>query len=89
VQHAVPILLLMLFYLSPVFYPASLVPENLRPFYFLNPVAGLLTLFHDTLYSGKWPSLTLLLGVSLAAIGLCALGYAIFNRYKRLFAEIV
>ena len=89
VQHAVPILLLMLFYLSPVFYPATLVPENLRPWYFLNPIAGLLTLFHDALYSGQWPPAGLLAGVSLAAIGLCAIGYAIFNRYKRLFAEIV
>jgi lipopolysaccharide transport system permease protein len=89
VQHAVPILLLMLFYLSPVFYPAALVPESLRPFYFLNPIAGLLTLYHDALYGGQWPSAILLASVSLAAIGLCALGYAVFNRYKRLFAEIV
>ncbi|HEV8124843.1 MAG TPA: ABC transporter permease [Gemmatimonadales bacterium] len=89
VQHAMPILLLMLFYLSPVFYPATLVPETLRPFYFLNPIAGLLTLYHDVLYSGHWPTAPLLLGVSLAAFGSCALGYMIFNRYKVLFAEIV
>lgn len=89
VQHAMPILLLMLFYLSPVFYPATLVPDTLRPFYFLNPIAGLLTLFHDVLYSGQWPSATLLAAVTLAAIGSCAIGYLIFNRYKVLFAEIV
>lgn len=89
VQHAIPIILLMLFYLSPVFYPATLVPPSLQPFYFLNPIAGLLTLFHDTLYGGGWPSPALLVSVALAAIGLCAIGYAIFNRYKRLFAEIV
>lgn len=89
VQHAIPIVLLMLFYLSPVFYPATMVPESLLPVYYLNPLAGLLTLFHDTLYDGRWPSPVLLASMSLAAIGLCALGYAIFNRYKRLFAEIV
>jgi lipopolysaccharide transport system permease protein len=89
VQHAIPIVLLMLFYLSPVFYPATLVPDSIRPLYFLNPIAGLLTLYHDALYSGHWPSGALLAGVSLAAVGLCAVGYAIFNRYKGLFAEIV
>jgi lipopolysaccharide transport system permease protein len=89
VQHAMPILLLMLFYLSPVFYPASLVPDSLRPFYFLNPVAGLLTLFHDVLYAGQWPSFSMLAGVTSAALGLCVIGYLIFNRYKVLFAEIV
>lgn len=89
VQHAIPILLLMLFYLSPVFYPATLVPPSLLPFYFLNPVAGLLTLYHDALYGGHWPSPTLLAGMTVASVGLCGLGYALFNRYKRLFAEIV
>jgi ABC-type polysaccharide/polyol phosphate export permease len=89
VQHAMPIVLLMLFYLSPVFYPASLVPETLRPFYFINPIAGLLTLYHDAIYAGRWPSPSLLAGVSAAAVGLATLGYVIFNRYKALFAEIV
>jgi ABC-type polysaccharide/polyol phosphate export permease len=89
VQHAMPILLLMLFYLSPVFYPVTLVPDSLRPFYFLNPIAGLLTLFHEVLYGGQWPPISLLLGVTAAAFGCCAIGYLIFNRYKVLFAEIV
>jgi len=89
VQHAIPILLLMLFYLSPVFYPATMVPESLLPFYFLNPVAGLLTLYHDALYAGHWPSPLLLGGMTVASVGLCGLGYALFNRHKRLFAEIV
>jgi ABC-type polysaccharide/polyol phosphate export permease len=89
VQHAIPILLLMLFYLSPVFYPVTLVPETLRSLYFLTPIAGLLTLYHDTLYGGHWPSAALLGGMVLAAAGLSAVGYAIFNHYKKLFAEIV
>lgn len=89
VQHAMPILLLMLFYMSPVFYPASMVPDSLRSLYFLNPIAGLLTLYHDALYVGQWPSLRLLGLMLLTSIGLCGLGYAIFNRYKKLFAEIV
>jgi ABC-type polysaccharide/polyol phosphate export permease len=89
VQHAIPILLLMLFYLSPVFYPATMVPASLLPFYYLNPIAGLLTLYHDSLYGGHWPSPVLLASMTVASVGLCGLGYAIFNRYKRLFAEIV
>jgi len=89
VQHAIPIMLLMLFYLSPVFYPASLVPLALRPFYFLNPIAGLLTLYHDALYGGHWPSGALLACMTVGSVGLCWVGYTLFNRYKRLFAEIV
>jgi lipopolysaccharide transport system permease protein len=89
VYHALPIALTTLFYLSPVFYPAEMVPEAVRPFYFLNPVAGLLTLYHDVVYAGRMPSLTLLGGMLAAAVAIYALGYAIFRRYARVFAEIV
>ncbi|MGH7657417.1 MAG: ABC transporter permease, partial [Gemmatimonadales bacterium] len=89
VQHALPIVLLMLFYVSPVFYPASMVPEELRQVYFLNPIAGLLTLFHTVLYEGRFPSPGLLGATIGATAVLCLLGYAVFNRYKLLFAEIV
>ena len=89
VQHALPIALTTLFYLSPVFYPASLVPEAAQALYFLNPIAGLLTLYHDILYAGQTPSLSALLGMSAAAFLVYITGYAIFNRYASVFPEIV
>jgi ABC-type polysaccharide/polyol phosphate export permease len=89
VQHALPIALTTLFYLSPVFYPAQMVPEAARPFYFLNPIAGLLTLYHEILYAGRMPSLTLLFGMMTAALLVYLIGYAIFNRYASVFPEIV
>jgi ABC-type polysaccharide/polyol phosphate export permease len=89
VQHALPIALTTLFYLSPVFYPAEMVPAAARQLYFLNPVAGLLTLYHQILYAGHMPSLSLLYGMIVAAVAIYAIGYAIFNRYASVFAEIV
>jgi ABC-type polysaccharide/polyol phosphate export permease len=89
VQHALPIALTTLFYLSPVFYPASLVPEAAQAWYFLNPIAGLLTLYHDILYAGHTPSLSSLLGMIAAAFLVYITGYAIFNRYASVFPEIV
>jgi lipopolysaccharide transport system permease protein len=89
VQHILPIGVLALFYLSPVFYPASMVPESFRAIYFLNPFAGLLTLFHHVLYFGEFPPARLLALVSLAAVVIAAVGYALFARRQSLFAEIV
>ena len=89
VQHALPIALTTLFYLSPVFYPAQMVPEAARPFYFLNPLAGLLTLYHEILYAGRMPSLTLLFGMMTGALLVYLIGYAIFSRYADVFPEIV
>jgi lipopolysaccharide transport system permease protein len=89
VQHALPIALTTLFYLSPVFYPVDMVPEAIRPFYFMNPVAGLLSLYHQILYVGRMPSLSMLLGVVAAALLVYSVGYAVFKRYASVYAEIV
>jgi lipopolysaccharide transport system permease protein len=89
VHHALPIALTTLFYLSPVFYPADMVPAAARDVYFLNPMAGLLTLYHDVLYWGRMPSLHLLGGMLLAALIIYLAGYALFRRYAAIFPEIV
>ena len=89
VYHALPIALTTLFYLSPVFYPAAMVPEAARGLYFLNPIAGLLTLYHEVLYWGRMPSFALLGGMLVAAFAFYLLGYALFRRYAVIFPEIV
>jgi lipopolysaccharide transport system permease protein len=89
VYHALPIALTTLFYLSPVFYPAQMVPEAARGLYFLNPIAGLLTLYHEVFYWGRMPSVHLLAGMLLAATVIYLVGYAIFRRYAAIFPEIV
>ncbi len=89
IQHALPVVLLTLFYISPVFYPMHLVPEGMRPFYAVNPLAGMLTLYHVVLYEGRFPSLQLLGGTAVVAVLLFAAGYAIFHKYTRVFAELV
>ena len=89
VQHVLPIVLMTLFYASPVFYPVGLVPEAVRAFYYLNPIAGLLTLFHTVLYDGAWPPLALLAGMTVGAVALAAIGYATFARHESVFVEIL
>jgi lipopolysaccharide transport system permease protein len=89
VQHAMPVALMVLFYASPVFYPASMVPEVIRSLYLVNPIAGMMTLYQEVLYEGRFPSPALLAGVSAVTIVLFLLGHGIFRRYRDVLAEIV
>jgi ABC-type polysaccharide/polyol phosphate export permease len=89
VQHALPAALMMLMYVSPVFYPADLVPAAFRDVYYLNPIAAVLTLFHEALYAGRVPALSHLAGAALMSIAIYLIGYAIFKRERDLFPEIV
>jgi ABC-type polysaccharide/polyol phosphate export permease len=88
VQHALPIVIMSLFYISPVFYPVEMIPDVAQPYYHLNPIVGVLRLFHVVLYEGNWPSMKLLLSVSAAALAICVVGHAIFRRYKEICVEI-
>ncbi len=88
VEHALPIGLGLLFYASPIFYPAAMVPDVVRPLYLLNPVAGLLTLYHDVLYSGRFPSLGLAATTTATSSILVLLGYGYFNRRRGVLSEI-
>lgn len=89
VQHAMPVVLMVLFYASPVFYPARLVPEVIRSLYLFNPIAGMLTLYHEVLYEGRFPEPGLLGGVAAVTLLLFLLGHAIFRRYRDVLTEII
>jgi ABC-type polysaccharide/polyol phosphate export permease len=88
VQQALPIVIMSLFYLSPVFYPVAMVPEPIQLLYYLNPLAGILELFHAVLYDGAWPSMALVGWVAVGSTGFLALGYWVFNRFKETCVEI-
>ena len=89
VEHLLPIVLTVLFYISPVFYPASMVPAVMRPYYLCNPVAQLLTAYQAVLYDGRFPSERMLITLTMAAGALLLGVYAVFNRCKDEIAEVV
>jgi lipopolysaccharide transport system permease protein len=76
------------FYASPIIYPVTMVPEKLRPFYFLNPMAGILEAYRDVLLNGRLPGLYLLPSVVVSFI-VFIVGYWFFKRVEILFADIV
>lgn len=65
-----------------------MIPEAIRPYCFLNPFAGILTLYHTVLYDGLWPPIPMLISVFGSAIAICFIGYAFFNRFKNACVEI-
>jgi homopolymeric O-antigen transport system permease protein len=89
VQHAIPVVLTLVAYVSPVFYPARLVPDHLRAIYRLNPLVGMLELYHTVLYEGRFPALGSVLAFAAVSLGVFGIGYWIFRRQRETFAEIV
>lgn len=78
-----------LFYLSPVVYPASMVPESVRPIFDLNPMAILISGYRNAIVHGEPPAWTSLFYLSVLSIMLIALGLRVFSRVQRKFAEVL
>jgi ABC-type polysaccharide/polyol phosphate export permease len=53
VQHILPMLLAALLYASPILYTFEMLPETVRPWFELNPVAGITSLIRDPLLWAK------------------------------------
>ncbi|HUT53727.1 MAG TPA: ABC transporter permease [bacterium] len=81
VAHVIPLLLLVWFYATPVFYPADLVPDRYRIIIALNPLAGFISAYRASILDAVWPDPASL--ISLAAFALAALLAGAFC-FKRL-----
>lgn len=86
-QHLITIFLLFLFYLSPIFYDASAVPQQYQTIYRLNPVLHLLEAYRAVLLYGAIPDWAPLTILTLLSLALLALGYRLFLRASYSFVE--
>lgn len=53
VKQALPFITQALFFLTPIIYPFSLVPENVRFILFANPMTGAVLVMRDAFFSGQ------------------------------------
>jgi homopolymeric O-antigen transport system permease protein len=88
VRYALPFLIQVWFFVSPIIYPSSLVPEEWRWAIWLNPVAGIVEAFRASLFGRPfhWEALAYA-----GVFGLVMLAYAsyAFRRMERSFAELI
>jgi len=89
VQHALPVLTQLLLYASPVAYATSVVPEYLRAWFVLNPLAGILDGFRWSFLGTAPPSAaSVAIAVAGTAIALAA-GAVVFARFERQLADVI
>jgi ABC-type polysaccharide/polyol phosphate export permease len=87
--HAIGILLTVVFFATPIVYPASMVPERFRPILEANPVAHLAAWYRAafTLHDFPDPGSVLYLTVFSASAAL--LGGLLFLRARPHFADLI
>ncbi|MBI2011800.1 ABC transporter permease [Candidatus Daviesbacteria bacterium] len=88
IQYVTNLMLLMWMYLTPVVYPISLVPENYLWLYKLNPMVGIIEGYRSAVFNTSFDSSSILLSV-LISISVFLIGFFIFKKGERVFADIV
>lgn len=77
----------VLFWLVPVFYSFSLIPDRFHEIYQLNPVAAVVLMIRTVLLEGKPPLLHTLSLLSVVSVAMLASGLLVFGRMTKGFYE--
>ena len=89
VMHTLPFLLQVWLYASPVAYPASIVPEQWRLLYSLNPMVGVIEGFRWVLLGAEHPDFRAMAISGLFIAASLVGGLIHFRRMERSFADII
>lgn len=89
IGHVVPFAIQSWLYASPVVYPMSLVPEQWRLLYSLNPMVGVIEGFRWGLLGARSPDIGPMATSAVVIAALLVGGIVFFKRMERTFADVV
>lgn len=82
-------LTMILMWGSPMFYKIETVPDYLQTILYLNPITYLITINHDLVLLGNWPSLSDWYIFGAISFIVFLVGYWAFTRCYREFADLI
>ena len=86
-QHFIGIALQLLFYATPIVYSPGQIPESFQWIIQYNPMTYIINGYRNIFYYKQAPDFVALGGVFAISIVLCILGYFIFHKLQKRFAE--
>jgi len=89
VGHAIPFVIQIWMFVSPVVYPVSLVPEQWRVLYGLNPMVGVIEGFRWALLGQAAPDPLMMAASSVVFVFVLIGGMVYFKKMERQFADVI
>jgi ABC-type polysaccharide/polyol phosphate export permease len=88
-RHALPLILQMGLFVTPVAFPLGVVPRQFQPVYVaLDPLAAVIDGYRRTVLYGRPPNLSLLAIAAVSSFVVLAGGYAAFKRLETGIADV-
>lgn len=86
-EHIIGIILMVGFYATPIFYSEGTIPESFVNIINLNPMAHIIYAYRDIFYYQQMPNFTSLAIVGAISVAITVIGYFIFKKLQKGFAE--
>jgi ABC-2 type transport system permease protein len=87
IKHFLEVLLNLWFWVTPIIWPITLVPENFRDWVHLNPFTQFVVAYRDVILRNRIPSITNICAFMVIGLLVLLLGVYIFQNKQRRFAE--
>lgn len=87
VEYIINIFMMLMFYLCPIVYEPSMIPEEFLKFFKLNPMFHIISLYRTILYDKQIPDILSIFWLFVACFIILIFGYRVFNRLQKRFAE--
>ncbi|TYQ27669.1 ABC transporter permease [Pseudanabaena sp. UWO310] len=79
----------MLWISSPVFYPAAIVPNSVKPFLSINPLSPIIESLRQITLSGNLPDFMMIASALLSGTIFAILGWAYFHQSRSQFMDLL
>lgn len=86
-QHLIGVAMQLLFYATPIVYASETIPDNFKWILYLNPMTYIINGYRDIFYNQRMIDIVSTLLLIIISIALCIIGYIIFNKLQKGFAE--
>lgn len=81
--------LILMFFMSGVFYSVKRIPEQYHDLFFLNPMASLISGYRDILMYDSWPVWERMAGVGMFSFVMLVSGYLLIRRFEYQYPRMV
>ena len=79
----------LLMFLSPIFYPASALPDSYQVLFLINPISPVIEWGRDVIFWGKFPDFNLIFIYFVFSFFFAWLGFFWFQRTRKGFADVL
>ncbi|RME60646.1 ABC transporter permease, partial [Candidatus Parcubacteria bacterium] len=81
--------LLLLFFLSGIFFDIDSVESDMKEFLYLNPMAGIIIAYRDVLLRAEWPDWNMLGMIASVSLMGGWVAWRLLDKYDRVYAKVI